>query len=47
VGGIERAVALLGGDAGTPPWTPGRAGRRIAALAELLARYPTGSQPAA
>jgi DTW domain-containing protein len=36
-GGIEQAARLLGGDGLPPPWTDGRAGRRIAALAHVLA----------
>ncbi len=37
-GGVERAVEILGGDAAAPQWTSGRAGRRIAALAEVVRR---------
>jgi len=34
-GGIERAAALLGDGIVPPPWTRGRAGQRIAALAAI------------
>jgi DTW domain-containing protein YfiP len=37
-GGIEQAASLLGGDTPAPTWTEGRAGRRIAALAEVVQR---------
>jgi DTW domain-containing protein YfiP len=37
-GGIEVAASLLGGDGVPPAWTDGRAGRRIAALAEVARR---------
>ena len=40
-GGVERAALLLGAERVPEPSTIGRAGRRIAALAEVVARYST------
>jgi DTW domain-containing protein len=37
-GGPESAATLLAGDAGRAPWTDGRAGRRLAALASIVER---------
>ncbi len=44
-GGIEHAAALLASTPPPPPWTEGRAGRRLAALAHVLAALVLGADP--
>jgi hypothetical protein len=46
-GGVEQAARLLGAPDVAPAWTPGRAGRRIAALAAVVRHLAPGPPVAA